>query len=116
MTDIRDLTKKEDNPFMANKHTLTYWVNECHRNAEDHGWWDETRTIPELLCLVHSEVSEALEAFRNGDVNGFREEIADMFIRLADMCGGLGIDLETEVATKHLKNCTRPYRHGNNLT
>lgn len=44
--------------------------------------------------LVVSELGEAIEAHRHGDREGFEEEIADTFIRLADLCGGLGIDIE----------------------
>jgi len=37
-----------------------------HQNAVDHGWWDEERELPEIVALVHSEWSEALEEARNG--------------------------------------------------
>jgi NTP pyrophosphatase (non-canonical NTP hydrolase) len=38
-------------------------------------------TVPEKLCLIHSEVSEALEAHRKDDKENFAEEIADIIIR-----------------------------------
>ncbi len=86
---------------------------EIHRNAVEHGWYDgEKRKVPELLCLVHSEVSEALEAYRNGDQDNFREELADVAIRLMDMSEYLSVDLEAEIARKHEINKGRPYRHG----
>ena len=37
-----------------------------HKNAVEHGWWDEDRKFPEIVALIHSEVSEALEEYRNG--------------------------------------------------
>jgi hypothetical protein len=37
-----------------------------HQNAVDHGWWDEERELPEIVALVHSEWSEALEEARAG--------------------------------------------------
>lgn len=83
-----------------------------HINAMNHGWWDEERKIPELLCLIHSEVSEALEAYRNNDMALFREECADIMIRLLDMCENETIDLWYEVMRKHEINKKRPYRHG----
>jgi len=85
---------------------------DIHQNAVDHGWWETQRPIPELLCLVHSEVSEALEAFRNHDDENFAEELADVCIRVMDMAEGLGIDLYTEILKKHTANKARPYRHG----
>lgn len=85
---------------------------EVHQNAVEHGWWAEERTTPELLVLVHSEVSEALEAYRDGDDENFSEELADIIIRVMDMAEGLNIDLERAVLAKHKKNEKRPYRHG----
>jgi NTP pyrophosphatase (non-canonical NTP hydrolase) len=89
-------------------------AKEIHQNARRHGWWDSFRPIPELLCLVHSEVSEALEAYRNdmADIEGFAEELADTVIRVFDMAEGLGIDIEYFILEKHKKNIERPFKHG----
>ena len=38
-------------------------AKEIHENAVAHGWWDEERGFPEVLALIHSEVSEALEEY-----------------------------------------------------
>ena len=85
---------------------------DIHRNAVAHGWWEKERPIPEMLCLIHSEVSEALEAYRNGDDENFSEELADIIIRVLDLAIGQEIDIERAVLEKHKFNKTRPYRHG----
>ncbi len=77
-----------------------------HQNAKDHGWWDEPREIDELLALIHSEISEALECIRENKLTtalssfsedakpeGLPSEIADIVIRILDMAAGCDIDV-----------------------
>ena len=75
-------------------------------------WEGRQYKIPAVLALIHSEVSEALEAYRKDDRANFQEELADVFIRLLDLSHGMGIDLGTEVLAKLAKNRTRGFRHG----
>ena len=90
-----------------------------HQNAVDHGWWEDSREIPELLCLIHSEVSEALEAYRRqipeGQKGCLSEELADVIIRIFDLCGRHKIDIAEAVRAKHEFNKLRSYRHGNKV-
>lgn len=88
-------------------------------NKRAKGWrvtdsasWTEPDHIPAVLALLHSEVSEALEAFRNDERAGFAEELADVLIRLLGLAHGLGIDLGAEVTAKVEKNRQRAYQHG----
>ncbi len=74
--------------------------------------WDN---MLEKLMLVVTEVSEAAQCFRNDDRKGFNEEIADIFIRLFDICGTLDIDIKKEIEKKMEKNKKRPYRHGKKM-
>lgn len=109
-----------------------------HRNASDKGFWKEEREIGTLLMLIVSELGEALEADRKNknaatikfndltqnqgidfDIafeecikDSFEDEIADVFIRLADLCEGRDIDIETFIELKMEYNKTRGYKHG----
>ena len=90
--------------------------DEVHALAREKGWWDRQRETPELLCLIHSEISEALEAYRNNipdkDKDCLCEELADAIIRIFDMCAAFKLDIVDAVNRKHEFNKTRPRRHG----
>ena len=84
----------------------------CHAIAKSKGFWDKERNIGEALMLVVTELAEGMEAHRKQDQENFKEELADTFIRLFDLCGGLGIDIQAEILKKCEKNKLRPYKHG----
>jgi NTP pyrophosphatase (non-canonical NTP hydrolase) len=84
----------------------------CHSIAKEKGFWEKERNIGEALMLIVTELAEAMEAHRKQDDANFKEELADSFIRLLDLCGGLGIDIEEEIYQKSIKNKNRPYKHG----
>lgn len=92
-------------------------VSECHAIAKANGFetptsFEQSDPVARCLALIHSEVSEALEALRHDDLDNFGEELADTVIRVFDLCGGLGIDLEWAVLSKMEANRLRSHKHG----
>lgn len=117
-------------------------AKEIHRINKEKGFWDNERNVGEMLMLVVSELSEALEAdrenryannvttvrvyddfkvenpenfavqFKLAIKDSFEDEIADTIIRLLDISIGLGIDIESHIKMKMAYNKTRDKMHG----
>ncbi|MDD2689873.1 MAG: hypothetical protein PHT41_06975 [Candidatus Omnitrophica bacterium] len=96
-----------------NRRQINHFIKECHAIAKEKGWWDNERNDAEIIALMHSELSEALEVMRNhANKDGIAEELADCCIRIFDYCGAREIDLEKALLKKIEFNKSRPYRHG----
>ena len=107
---------------------------EVNNHAHKNGFWDHqflsdgvhpTRISnpsidAEKLCLVHTEISEAVEALRAGDppddkipeFSGMEAELADAIIRIVEFAQEKNLRLGEAIVAKHAYNLTRPYKHG----
>ena len=110
---VKELKKSEK--------TINSFAKEVHENSVNHGWWEEERNLPEIIALCHSELSEALEAYRNkeamvwmndGKPDGIAVEMCDCIIRILDYLAKEGVDVDLVLRAKHAYNLTRPYKHG----
>lgn len=87
---------------------------EAYETARSKGWHDSPREMGTILALIHGEVSEAMEADRRREGwDRVTEELADVCIRVFDLCGSLNLDLEQAIRHKMAYNKTRSYKHGN---
>lgn len=113
-------------------------AKEIHENSKEKGFYDKETNIAEKIALIHSEVSEALEADREGNYckvnikevndwnvdriykedfentvkNTFEDELADSIIRILDLCHLKNIDIESHIKAKMKYNSLRPKMHG----
>lgn len=106
---------------------------EIHNTARDKGFWPNKyydymtlKITEEAVCtklaLIHSEVTEVLEAVRkNQGKDAIVEEMADVYIRLLDLyaalrnSGQVDASFDNVVQLKMNKNALRPQLHGNNF-
>ena len=98
-------------------------VIECYGASYGAGWWTDPATgdhlnaaslIPTKLCLIHSEISEALEGARKDKMDdhlphrkSIEVELADAVIRICDLAGALNLDLGTALVEKMRYNAQR---------
>ncbi len=96
---------------MQKKIEIRDWQKEIYENAKNHGFYEKDHSVPELLCWIYNEISEAYHGWEKSDPENFTEELADIAIILMSICGYLQIDLQAAIEKKHKININRPYLH-----
>ena len=93
--------------------------SEIYENNVKVGWWPKSpdsdhNIVPAKLCLIHSEVSEAMEGHRKSLMDDklphrpmCEVELADVIIRVLDLAGALGYDLGGAIQEKRDYNAQR---------
>lgn len=102
------------------KATFQSMMERVYENNVAKGFYDDPRSFGDCISLMHSELSEALEADRHGNPKDEKVpeyenavvELADCVIRIMDTCQKNGWDLPGAILAKHRYNTTRPYKHG----
>ena len=99
---------------------LRVFQKHIHETAKSKGWWNEEVEIGTKIALMHSELSEALEADRRGnppddkipEYSGVEAELADVIIRILDFAEGHDMDVIGAMICKARMNSGRSVMHG----
>ena len=85
---------------------------EVREMADAKGFSSQEERIWDMLALIHTEVSEATDAYKKGaEVDEVGEELIDAIIRIFHLLSALDVDAEELYQKKMEKNWARPYRY-----
>ena len=92
--------------------TLNDYMREVRELADAKGFGSGPERIWEMLALIHTEVSEATDAYKKGEpMEKVGEELIDALIRIFHLLSALDQDAEALFRAKMEKNWGRPYRY-----
>lgn len=88
-------------------------MREVRQMTDAKGFSAEEGRIWEMLALVHSEISEATDAYKKGKPwEEVGEELIDAIIRILHLLSVLEVDAEALYQRKMAKNWERPHKYG----
>lgn len=95
------------------KEGLNLKMQEVRQMADAKGFSAEEERIWEMLALIHSEISEATNAYKKGEpLEEVGEELIDGIIRILHLLSALDLDAEALYQRKMAENWGRPYKYG----
>lgn len=72
----------------------------------------DIENLADVQYMSHFHLTEFERSFKGNIKDTYEDELADAVIRLLDMCGAAGIDIQFHVDAKLQYNKTRPHKHG----
>ncbi|MGN6774794.1 hypothetical protein [Rhizobium sp.] len=113
-------------PAYSHASAINLFAADCHAASRKAGWYTDLstgraldRNVPEMLCLIHSEISEAMEGYRKSKPGKVlmddklphrpmaEVELADAMIRIGNLAAFLGYDLGGAIVEKMAFNASR---------
>jgi NTP pyrophosphatase (non-canonical NTP hydrolase) len=84
---------------------------EVRQLADGKGFSSDPERVWEMLALIHTEISEATDAYKKGEpMDHIGEELTDAIIRILHLMSALNLDAEQLFLEKMKKNWERPYK------
>lgn len=119
MNELRQPTIQE----LAFAHEFAEMQRRAHALMVSKGFWPKdkkTRNVGEQIALIHSELSEGMEGYRQGnppddkvpEFNALEAELADAILRIMDLAEGLNLNVGEALVRKHAFNEGRQHKHG----